>query len=82
MKIDEIIFEQSIIPELNMMVYIDKINGQYRHFAKKKLANGEIMQFIGWDNEPQKPEDIVISFPLLLLDHINQVKRVTAPLIR
>ena len=58
MKIDELIFEQSIIPELNMMVYIDKINGQYRHFAKKKLANGEIMQFIGWDNEPQKPEDI------------------------
>lgn len=58
MKIDKVIFEEAIIPELNMLVYIDKVNGQYRHYAKKKLADGSIIQFIGWDNSPQKPEDI------------------------
>lgn len=58
MKIETVVFEEKIIPELNMMVYIDKIDGQYRHYAKKKLPDGKIIQFIGWDKEPQKPEDI------------------------
>lgn len=57
MKIDKIIME-GIIPNLNMIVFIDEINGQYRHYAKKKLPDGKIMQFIGWDKEPQKPADI------------------------
>lgn len=57
MKIDKVIME-GMIPDLNMIVFIDEINGQYRHYAKKKLQDGSIMQFIGWENSPQKPEDI------------------------